>query len=314
MAEESDIGMRLDKVLVARFEGKTRQYLQKLFDDGWVKVNGGEAKPSRKLRLKDAVEVVFPPAVELKLEAKDIPLEIVYEDEDVLVINKPAGLVVHPGTHGAHLDDSLVNAILHHCKGKLGGINGTLRPGIVHRLDKDTSGLLVVAKNDMAMQSLTKQFQEKTVKKVYYALLIGHLEPLKGTIEAPIGRSPKDRKLMAVVRDGQGKEAITHYEVEQYYEDSKGNQYTLVRVHLITGRTHQIRVHFSAIGFPLAGDPSYGRAKVNHEFEKNYGLKRQFLNATELDFVLPNGKKMHFETKLPADLTQILEQLEKIVK
>jgi 23S rRNA pseudouridine1911/1915/1917 synthase len=227
------------------------------------------------------------------------------------VINKPAGLVVHPGTHGSHSDDSLVNAILHHCMGTLGGIGGTLRPGIVHRLDKDTSGLLVVAKNDKAQQFLMEQFQKKEVVKIYYALVVGRLEPEKGTIDAPIGRSLHDRKKMAVMENKTSKEAVTKYEVVRYLGD-----YTYVKVYLLTGRTHQIRVHFAAIGFPLVGDQTYGRIKVNNRFQQHYGLMRQFLHAAYLSFKLPdeNNKKEEFTSTLPSDLQRVLDDLTKETK
>ncbi len=315
--EEQYAGVRLDKVLTHYFSEHTRSYFQHLLESGSVKVNGKSVKASYTVKSGDKVEVSFPTPKELLVEPKNIPLDIVYEDPNILVINKPAGLVVHPGTHGSHSDDSLVNAILYHCKtlkdtskGSLSGINGVVRPGIVHRLDKDTSGLLVVAKNDAAQQFMMEQFQEKTVQKVYYALVVGHLEPEQGTIDAPIGRSLHDRKKMAVVQGKTSKEAVTKYEVVRYYGD-----YSYVKVHLLTGRTHQIRVHFAAIGFPLVGDRTYGRAKTNHSFEKHYGLQRQFLHATELSFMIPpagrnkRSKKGEFESPLPLDLQRVLDGL-----
>lgn len=312
--EEQYSGLRLDKVLPQLFPEHTRNYFQNLLEGGAVMLNGKAARSSQKVKEGDRLEVRFPALKELSIEAKDIPLDIVYEDNNLLVINKPAGLVVHPGTHGSHSDDSLVNAILHHCKGTLGGIGGTLRPGIVHRLDKDTSGLLVVAKNDRAQQALMDQFQKKQVVKIYYALVSGHLEPGKGTIDAPIGRSMHDRKKMAVIQGKSSKDAVTKYEVVRYLGD-----YTYVKVYLMTGRTHQIRVHFAAIGFPLVGDQTYGRAKLNHQFEVHYGLKRQFLHAAHLSFVLPSAvkvaasseltKKGEFECPLPSDLQRVLDDL-----
>jgi len=310
LVDEQYAGVRLDKALTMFFPEHARNYFQSLLEDGHVKLNGRISKSSSKLHQGDKLEVSFPALKELKIEAKDIPLNIVYEDKNLLVIDKPADLVVHPGTHGSHSEDSLVNAILHHCKGTLGGISGTLRPGIVHRLDKDTSGLLVVAKNDTAQHFLMEQFQKKEVVKIYYALLAGHLEPEKGTIDAPIGRSLQDRKKMAVVQGKSSKEAVTKYEVIRYLGD-----YTYVKVYLLTGRTHQIRVHFAAIGFPLVGDPTYGRSKVNHLFEKDYGLHRQFLHAAFLSFAMPVGsgkkdtKKGEFESTLPLDLQRVLDGL-----
>jgi len=306
-AIESELGKRLDKVLAVRFPDHARQYFQKLIAEGHVTVNGKLSKPSYHLMAGDQMKVHFPPPKEIPLKPTDISLDIVYEDENVLVINKPAGLVVHPGVHGAHAEDSMVNAILHYGKGKLGGISGSLRPGIVHRLDKDTSGLLVVAKNDKAQKELMDQFVHRTVDKVYYALLAGHLEPAKGTIEAPIGRSSADRKKMAVSMHLSAKEAFTKYQVMAYYGD-----YTYVKVFLLTGRTHQIRVHFAAIGFPIVGDATYGREKVNEIFLERYELKRQFLHAGYLSFTLPGThKKAEFSAPLPPDLQSVLDGLAK---
>ena len=311
-----EAGQRLDKLLPQRFPEYSRNYFQKIGDQGAVFVNKKIAKINVKLKEQDFVDVHFPALKEILVEAKNIPLDILYEDRNILVINKPAGMVVHPGTHGSHSDDSLVNAILHYCKspavkGQLEGISGTIRPGIVHRLDKDTSGLVVVAKNDKAQQFLMEQFLKREVVKVYYALVVGHLEPKKGSIDAPIGRSLQDRKKMAVVQGKTSRDALTKYEVIKYLGD-----YTYVRVFLMTGRTHQIRVHFAAIGFPLVGDFTYGRAKINHKFEKEYGLKRQFLHAGELAFVLPGGakglektKKEEFVSTLPSDLQLVLDSL-----
>lgn len=320
--DEQYSGIRLDKALTLIFPEHSRSYFQSLLVDGFVKVNDHKAKANLKLKAGDKLDVHFPAPKVLDLQPKEIPLDIVYEDENVLVINKQPGLVVHPGTHGSHADDSLVNAILHHCrqggkKSSLRAIKGTLRPGIVHRLDKDTSGLMVVAKNDHVQNFLMEQFQKKQVKKVYYALLAGHLEPKKGAIDAPIGRSLSDRKKMAVIEGKTSKDAMTKYEVLRYYGD-----YTYVKVRLITGRTHQIRVHFASIGYPLVGDQTYGRVKVNHQFERHYGLKRQFLHAAELSFALPvvsaknkqtgieNTKKEEFVSALPLDLQGVLDGLE----
>jgi len=300
-------GLRIDKVLPKLFPDFTRTYFQKLLEEGLVVIDGKLAKASHKVKSGEALEIRFPTLKDLTVVAKDIPLDIVYEDRDVLVINKPAGLVVHPGTHGSHADDSLVNAILHHSGGSLGGIAGTLRPGIVHRLDKDTSGLLVVAKNDKSQRLLMEQFMKREVVKIYYALVLGHLEPKKGTIDAPIGRSLQDRKKMAVIEGKTSKEAVTRYEVLGYL-----GKYTFVKVFLLTGRTHQIRVHFAAIGHPLIGDRTYGREKVNNWFEEHFGLRRQFLHAGHLTFVLPGQhktKRSEFESQLPPDLQSVLDGL-----
>ncbi len=297
-----DLDVRLDKILAGRFKDYTRHYLQKLIDEGEVTVNGKKAKASLKLRLADEVTVRFPAPKELKLKPAEIKLDIVYEDKNLMVINKPAGMVVHPGVGESHLEDSLVNAVLYHCKKSLSGIGGVMRPGIVHRLDKDTSGLLVVAKNDKTHQYLVNLFKERKVEKTYYALLTGRLVPEKGTIEAPIGRDVRDRKKMAVTSEEKGRMAITKYKVIKYLGES-----TYVEIKLVTGRTHQIRVHFASIGHPLAGDPIYGRLKLNKYFEQEYGLSRLFLHAGRLEFVLPGKKKpTGFETGLPASLQKVL--------
>jgi 23S rRNA pseudouridine1911/1915/1917 synthase len=307
---EENVNERLDKVLASQFSDKTRHYFQMLIEKGAVSVNGKLAKSSLKLKMNDVIKIIFPVLEELKLEAIKMPLDIVYEDKNVIVINKQAGMVVHPGEGLSHRRDSLVNAILYHCKGKLGGINGVIRPGIVHRLDKDTSGLLVVAKNDKAQKILSEQFKNRTVEKVYYALVTGHLEPEKGLIDAPIGRFSGDRKKMAVVSEINGRKAITKYKVIKYL----GN-YTYIMVGLITGRTHQIRVHFASIGYPLVGDTLYGRSSVNKKFEREYSLKRVFLHSGKLSIDLPGlkgtTKRKTFETALPKELSYVLKALEK---
>lgn len=305
MAGEEDSGERLDKVLAVRYPAQSRQYFQLLLKDGRILVNEKPAKASVKLRSGDRVEVSFPPPQELDLKPLKMSLNIIYEDKNLIVLDKPAGLVVHPGEGATHREDSLVNALLHHCKGELSGINGVLRPGVVHRLDKDTSGLLVIAKNDHTHRHLVEQFQGREVEKMYYALLVGRLEPLKGSIEAPIGRDPANRKRMAVVSEKKGRMAITKYEVLDYVGD-----FTFVKVYLITGRTHQIRVHFASIGFPLAGDDLYGKPKINKLLREEHGLARQFLHAGGMAFVLPGAsKKRAFETPLPSDLQAVIDSL-----
>lgn len=306
VADESDVGKRLDKALTDRYEDKSRQYVQSLLADGLVSVNGKKAKSSFRLKLGDVVELTFPAPVVLNLKPLALDLSIVYEDDDVVVVDKPAGLVVHPGEGGTHADDTLVNALLHHCKENLSGINGVLRPGIVHRLDKDTSGLVIVAKNDKAHQALAEQFHDRLIEKVYTALLVGHLEPQKASIDSPIGRDSKNRKKMAVVDEKYGKRALTRYTVVKYI-----GPYTLVKVALITGRTHQIRVHFSSIGFPLLGDDLYGKPKENKLLADVHGLKRQFLHAGFMALTLPGAtKKRTFESPLPNDLQSVLDSLE----
>lgn len=307
--DESKADKRLDKELVVYFSDRSRQYLQKIIKQGCVLINGKVAKSSAILKIGDKIEVNFPAVKELDLKAADIKLQIVYEDKDLLVVNKAAGMVVHPGTGSSHQEDSLVNALLYHCKGNLSGIGGVQRPGIVHRLDKDTSGLLVVAKNDKAHQHLAKQFKDHQVTKIYFALVAGKLQPLTGTIDAPIGRHGYDRKKMAITNEAHGRQAVTKYKVLEQI-----GEYSLLEITLITGRTHQIRVHFAAIGFPLVGDIIYGRPKVNKFFEQNFGLKRVFLHAGKLGFMLPDGgldtgKKVSFEAELPKDLQDALDGL-----
>lgn len=304
-SEES--GNRLDKFLITRDLGRSRQYFQNLIADGNIKINGKIAKSSSRVREDDLIEIVYPQAKNLDLKVVKMDLNIVYEDEDILVIDKPSGLVVHPGAGNSHIEDSLVNGLLYHCKGNLSDINGVLRPGIVHRLDKDTSGLLLVAKNDKAHRALSKQFQERKVDKYYYALLIGVLEPKKGIIEAPIGRDSRERKKMNVVSERRGKMAISKYEVVNYFDG-----YTFVKIKLITGRTHQIRVHFSSIGFPILGDDLYGKHKDNKIIKEEIDLKRQFLHAGRIEFSLPGStKRMEFESPLPEDLQKVLDYLDK---
>ncbi len=312
---EREIAQRLDKILVLHFPKSTRHFLQKLIKEGQVLVNGKTAKAGLTLQEGQKVEIFFPPLIELRLKAAKIPLDIVFENKDLLVINKPAGLVTHPGAGQSYLEDSLVNAILHHCKGELSGISGVMRPGIVHRLDKDTSGLIIVAKNDLAHQDLAAQMKERSIEKSYVALLAGHLEPRRGSIDAPIGRSSADRKKMAVVAESRGRKALTHYEILEYFKKKPLRQgalpeahYSYVAVRLVTGRTHQIRIHFASIGFPVVGDPLYGREKLNKFFDQNLGFRRQFLHAHRIEFRLPGTKKrVALEAALPKDLATVLE-------
>jgi 23S rRNA pseudouridine1911/1915/1917 synthase len=283
--------MRLDKYLSQALPQFSRAYLQKLIEQGYVLVNGKRAKASQKLSRSDRITVELPPSPAHPL-AEPIPLAVVYEDEDILVIDKPAGLTVHPAP--GHPSHTLVNAILAHCPGLT--MSGELmRPGIVHRLDKDTSGLIVIAKNDLAREYLVAQFKRRTVTKGYLVLVKGRLSPEQGTIEAPIGRDPHHRQRMAIVEAG--KEAITRYQVQKYIDN-----YTLVEVRPLTGRTHQIRIHLSAIGYPVVGDPIYGI--------KSAHLNRQFIHAYRLGFTLPSTKEYReFASPLPADLEQALQHL-----
>lgn len=285
---------RLDKAL-AELLDITRSAVQTLLKDDAILVNGETSKPNYKCQTGDEITYVVREAEEIDVLAEDIPLDIYYEDADVLVVNKPQGMVVHPSA--GHTTGTLVNALLFHCK-DLSGINGKIRPGIVHRIDKDTSGLLMVAKNNKAHESLAGQLYDKTSDREYIALVHGVIKHQKGTIDAPIGRSKEDRQKMGVINEG--KESRTHFEVLERY---KG--YTLIKCRLETGRTHQIRVHLKYIGHPLAGDPKYG-------VKNTLTGEGQFLHAAELGFTHPTtGERMHFEAPLPPIFQQALETLEK---
>lgn len=292
---ESEIaGERIDKA-VSTFEAEwSRNQIAGWISDGILKVNGEEVKAKYKVREGDVIEIDIPEPEPLEVIPEEMDLEIVYEDSDVLVVNKPKGMVVHPAP--GHLTGTLVNGLMHHCK-DLSGINGILRPGIVHRIDKDTSGLLMVAKNDVAHNSLVEQLVNKTVTRKYTALVHGHIAHDKGTIDAPIGRDPKDRQKQAIVDNG--KHAVTHFHVLERL----GGQYTLVECKLETGRTHQIRIHMNYIGYPLVGDPKYGP-------KKTIDFGGQVLHAGVLGFIHPITKEyLEFEAPLPDDFKQLLEQL-----
>ncbi len=285
-------GTRLDKYVSERCPELTRTRTQKLIGDGYIKVNDRVAKAGLKLNVGDRLTINLPPATPSSLLPEAIPLNIIYEDNDLLVIDKPAGLTVHPAP--GHPSHTLVNAILSYLPG-LPDTNGSLRPGIVHRLDKDASGVMVVAKNSVAQLNLINQFKARSVVKAYLVLVKGHLTPESGIIEAPIGRDPRNRKRMAVVAEG--RQARTEYNVVKYI----GN-YTLLEVSTETGRTHQIRVHLSAIGYPVMGDTTYG--------VKSAYLSRQFIHACRLGFHLPsNGEYVEFTSELPHDLEQALKDI-----
>ena len=284
-------GIRLD-TCVAQQGGISRAWSHKLIEEGMVTVNGRSAKASMKLSPGDRVTAKIPHPSPITLDAEDIPVKVIYEDSDLIVVDKPAGLLVHPAA--GRYTGTLVNALLAHCP-DLGGVAGSLRPGIVHRLDRDTSGLMVVAKNDAAQMGLSRQIKERTVTKAYLALVTGSLSPEHGAVEAPVGRHPKDRKRMAVVEGG--REARTQYRVIEYVADN-----TYLEALPETGRTHQIRVHFSAIGHPVVGDRVYGR--------KSTLVGRQFLHSHRLGFELPStGERVEFTSDLPADLEQALSHL-----
>lgn len=292
--ENSDL--RLDKYLVSQLEDFTRSAVSKLIEGGQVKVNEKTASKNYKCKAGDRVVIEIPDPVELDVTAENIPLDIVYEDSDLLVVNKPKGMVVHPAA--GNYSGTLVNALLYHCKDSLSGINGVIRPGIVHRIDKDTSGLLIVAKNDTAHLDLAQQIKEHSFHRAYQAVAYGNFKEDNGTVNQPIGRHPKDRKKMAVTYKN-SKNAVTHYEVISRYE-----KFTHIRCVLETGRTHQIRVHMAYIGHPLAGDEVYGPKKVITQ------LNGQCLHAGELGFVHPRTKEyMEFTAPLPEYFTNFLKKL-----
>lgn len=291
---EDEAGQRIDKLLMSNQVASSRTQLQNYITEGHLKVNGNIAKANYKVRLHDEITLVIPDSVDMTIEAQDMNLDIVYEDSDVIVVNKPSGMIVHPSP-GVY-KDTLVNGLLYACK-DLSGINGVNRPGIVHRIDKDTSGLLMVAKNDMAHQSLSKQLQDKTVKRFYYALVHGVINHNYGKIDAPIGRDARDRQAMTVT-DVNAKEAVTNFRVVERYKN-----YTLVECQLETGRTHQIRVHFQYIGHPVVGDPKYGRRRDNTSFG-------QYLHAKVLGFEHPRTHEhLLFDSELPDEFKKKIEEI-----
>ena len=288
--------MRLDKYLAEQFPEQTRSYLQKLIKDGEVLVNGKNVKTGYQLSKGDEVSVNIPEPKELDVEPQKMDLDIVYEDDDVILINKPKGMVVHPAP--GHTTDTLVNGLLYHCKDNLSGINGVARPGIVHRIDRDTTGILIVCKNDMSHNSIAAQLKEHSINRRYRALVHGNLKEDTGTVEGAIGRHPIDRKKMSI-NEKNGKPAVTHYTVLERF----GN-YTLIECRLETGRTHQIRVHMSSIGHPLVGDEVYGPAKCP------FKLQGQCLHAMVLGFVHPrSGEYMEFSAELPEYFEELLRKL-----
>ena len=288
--------MRLDKYLTEQFPEQTRSYLQKLIKDGEVLVNGKTVKAGYQLTKGDEVSVNIPEPKELDVEPQKMDQDIVYEDEDVILINKPKGMVVHPAP--GHTTDTLVNGLLYHCKDNLSGINGVARPGIVHRIDRDTTGILIVCKNDMSHNSIAAQLKEHSITRRYRALVRGNVKNDTGTVEGPIGRHPVDRKKMAI-NERNGKPAVTHYTVLERF----GN-YTLIECVLETGRTHQIRVHMTSIGHPLVGDEVYGPAKCP------FKLQGQSLHAMVLGFVHPRtGEYMEFERPRPEIFEETLNKI-----
>lgn len=295
IVNENDKGKRLDIYIAENFNELSRTMIKKLIESNNILVNDKSEKVSYKVQANDNISIDVPEAKETKLKAQEIPLDIIYEDSDIIVVNKPKGMVVHPAN--GNPDGTLVNAILSICKNSLSGIGGELRPGIVHRLDKDTSGLIIVAKNDKAHINMSEQIKERNVKKTYIALVRGNGPEEEATINMPIGRSTKDRKKMAVTKNG--KQAITHFKVLKRY-----SKYTLLEIKIETGRTHQIRVHMAEIGYPVVGDAVYSNGK------NEFGIEGQMLHAYKLEFMHPiTNKHMELTAPLPQYFEEILKKL-----
>ena len=295
IVQNNEKGVRLDSYITKKLNDLSRANIQRLIEDGNILVNSAKQKISYKVNSGDKIEITIPEPKKIDLKPQDIKVEIVYEDNDIIVVNKSKGLVVHPAV--GNPDGTLVNAIMNICKDSLSGIGGEVRPGIVHRLDKDTTGLLIVAKNDKAHINLSEQIKNREVKKIYIALVRGNIPENEATINMPIGRSTKDRKKMAVVKNG--KEAVTHFKVIDRFKN-----YTLLEIKIDTGRTHQIRVHMAEIGYPVVGDMVYSNGK------NEFGVEGQMLHAKSLDFKHPiTGKNMHLEAELPKYFKDIIDKL-----
>ena len=289
---------RADAVIAAALDGLTRSAAQKWMEEGRVTLNGAPVKKNAKLQPGDTLMISPPQPEEVDIVPQNIPLDVVYEDDDVIVVNKPVGMVVHPAP--GHPDGTLVNALLYHCKESLSGINGERRPGIVHRIDRDTSGLLIAAKNDKAHLSLAAQLEDHSLFRLYHAVTTGGFKETSGTVNAPLNRHPTDRKRMAVCRPGEGREAITHWQVIDSHDG-----YSHITCRLETGRTHQIRVHMASIGRPLLGDVVYGNKRPYP------GLAGQCLHAAKLTFTHPTtGQQMTVEAPLPGWFTAVLKKLD----
>ena len=296
IVSEAQNGLRFDKLCVEILPELSRTRIQDLIANGFITINDLEVKANTKVKINDIISAEWPEDEELKVEAEEMDLDVLYEDKDLIVINKPKGIVVHPGA--GNPNHTLVNGLLAHCK-DLSGINGVLRPGIVHRIDKDTSGCLVVAKNDLAHQNLSEQLAKRTLKRTYIALVHGVIQHNVGTIEAPIGRDKSDRQKMTVTSMN-ARPALTHFKVLKRYE-----AYTLVECQLDTGRTHQIRVHFQYINFPIVGDPKYS-------IKKTLETQGQCLHAQRIEFIHPRTQEvMQFEAEMPEVFKQVLEELDK---
>ena len=294
--EQEYDGTRIDSYISDNIDSLTRSYLQKMIKEGCVTANGKPVKPSYSLKAGDQIAFTLPESIEPNIEAEDISLDIIYEDEDLLIVNKPKDMVVHPAA--GHYTGTLVNAIMFHCKGNLSGINGVMRPGIVHRIDKDTSGSLIICKNDLAHNGIAEQLKDHSIKRIYHAIVYGELTE-DGTVDKPIGRDPKDRLKMAVVPNG--KSAVTHFHV---LKQLKG--YTYISCRLETGRTHQIRVHMASIGHPILGDDVYASGR-----KTSIKCQGQTLHAKTIGFNHPRtGEYMEFDTELPQYFQHLLKILE----
>ncbi len=306
IVDKEDTGKRLDKFLSEKYKDFSRTIIQKLIKEGEVLVNFKPSNSNYKLKEDDDINIKLPDLEEFKMpEAEDIKLDIVFENKDLAIINKPSGMVVHPTDEGKHFSGSLVNALLNKFGSKgLSNIGGPLRPGIVHRLDKDTSGLLIIAKNNKIHRYLIKKMKDRKIEKIYYALVLGKLETPQGTIDAPLSRARRDYKKVALSGEGEGREAITKYTVKSEY-DFKNNLFTLVEARILTGRTHQIRVHFASIGHPVIGDEIYGNKKINSLFD----LNRFFLHAAELKFKMPDGTEINVKKDLPKELKKVISNM-----
>ncbi len=292
-------GVRIDKFLSESCPGQSRSFLQKLLKSELVNVNGKTVKSSYKVSAGEAVSFEVPEAVEAEITAQEMPLDILYEDQDVILINKPKGMVVHPAA--GHYEGTLVNGLMYHCRDQLSGINGVMRPGIVHRIDMDTTGVIIACKNDLAHNSIAEQLKVHSITRKYYAVVFGRLPDDEGTVEAPVGRHPTDRKKMSVISKN-GKDAVTHYRVLERFCG-----YTYVECRLETGRTHQIRVHMASIGHPLLGDQVYGPAK------QPFRLNGQTLHAGVLGFIHPrSGEYMEFSAPLPDYFEELLAKLRRL--
>ncbi|HBC84559.1 MAG TPA: RNA pseudouridine synthase [Clostridiales bacterium] len=295
IVQANEKGIRLDSYIASKKKDLSRTNVKRLIENDNILVNNSSQKISYKVQVGDEISIVIPEAKEIELKPQDIKVDIVYEDDSIIVVNKPKGMVVHPAI--GNPDGTLVNAIMNICKDSLSGIGGEIRPGIVHRLDKDTTGLLIIAKNDKAHVNLSEQIKNREVKKIYIALVRGIIPENEATINMPIGRSTKDRKKMAVVKNG--KEAVTHFKVLNRFKN-----YTLLEIKIDTGRTHQIRVHMSEIGYPVVGDMVYSNGK------NEFGIQGQMLHAKSLDFKHPiTGKQMHLEAELPKYFKEVIDKL-----